>query len=196
MIRDFTQQQSDGTWETGAFCLLAHKEYNQNNQSMVMVDSWHGLVIAEFEKNFRDDSDFYAVVWDEAIQAPRKILYATTRAWSYPCSCVVDASQEVIAEFEAFKANERAKSEERRRQMERYVPKVGMVARSTTTRGKAKGKQGEITWIGDSDYSREKLVRIGGVYVEVPKIELWDEETEEWLKPARYSRTFRCWVVS
>jgi hypothetical protein len=72
---------------------------------------------------------------------------------------------------------------------------VGVVARSLTTRGKAKGKKGPITWIGNSDYSSEKLVRIDGAYVEVSRIELWDEVNELWVKPARYSRTFECWVV-
>lgn len=196
MIRGFAFPQADGSWEEGAFCLLEHKGYNQNGSSMVMIDRWHGLVLSEYERNYRDDSDFYAVVWDKENQVPKDIQYATTRGWTYACGCIVDATPDIIAEFEAFRERQRKEWAEYHKKLEKYIPKVGEMARSTTTRGKAKGKQGVITWIGNSNYSLEKLVRIDGAYVETPKIELWDEAEETWIKPAKYSRTFECWVVS
>lgn len=195
MIREMTTQRADGSWEDGAFCLLSHKDHNQNGQTLVMVEKWHGLVLSEFERNYHDDSDFMAVVWDKENQTPRNIMYATTRAWPYPCGCTVDATPDVIEEFNAFNDRQKKLWDEYHRKLESYIPKVGVVARSLTTRGKAKGKKGPITWIGNSDYSSEKLVRIDGAYVEVSRIELWDEVNELWVKPASYSRTFECWVV-
>jgi hypothetical protein len=196
MIREFTTRLADGTWEDGAFCLLDHKEYNTDNRSMVMIERYHGLVLREFERNYHDDSDFMAVVWDEAAQEPKTVMWATTRGWTYPCSCVVDATPKILAKYGVYLEKRRLLWTEYNQKLEKLIPKVGMVARATVTRGKAKGKQGEITWIGDSNYSTNKLVRLNSdCYVEVNRIELWDETTEEWVKPATYSRTFRIWTV-
>lgn len=195
MIREFAFPIANDVWEEGAFCLLQHKEYNQNDRFMVMIDRWHGLVLKEYERNYHDDSDFYAVVWNEEKQCPQDIMFATTRAWTYPCGCDVDATQEVIAKYTAYLEEKKAAWSVYNAKLAWFIPKLGSIARSTTTRGKAKGKQGEITWIGESNYSSDKLVRIAGVYVEISRIELWDERTEEWVKPAAYSRTFKCWTV-
>ena len=196
MIRIFSHQYSDGTWETGSFCLLAHKEYNQGGKSMVMIDKFHGLVLKEFEKNWRDDSDFYAIVWDEERKEPFETMFATTRGWTYPCGCVVDATPEVIAQYEAYIVRKEKVWAEYHAKADHHIPKIGRIARSLTTRGKAKDKQGEITWIGNSNYNNSKLVRIDGAYVELDKIEIFDEQSETWLKPAFYSKALGAWHVS
>lgn len=59
-------------------------------------ESFKGAVLCTREYNGYDDSDFYAVVWDESKNCLRSIEYATTRAWTYNNHANVDATPEVI----------------------------------------------------------------------------------------------------
>ena len=54
-----------------------------------------GAVLDTYEHNGRDDSDFYAVVWDETEQRVKEVQYATTRGWTYNNGATVDATPEV-----------------------------------------------------------------------------------------------------
>lgn len=66
-----------------------------------------GMVLALGEHNYYDDSDFYAVVWDDNKGAPIEVPTGTTRGWTAG-GAAVDATPEVVAKYEAWKA-ERAK---------------------------------------------------------------------------------------
>lgn len=59
--------------------------------------TFEGCVLAKYEHNWLDDSDFVAVVWNEDEQKLDKVEYATTRGWSYLNGAVVDATDEVRA---------------------------------------------------------------------------------------------------
>lgn len=59
-----------------------------------------GRVIREYERNGYDDSDFYAVYWNG--QKPVTVQYASTRGWTYANGAAVDATPEVLAEYEAY----------------------------------------------------------------------------------------------
>ena len=202
MLRQFALKDFDGAYQEGAFCLLEHKEYNQNpNFEMVMVDTHHGLVLSEFERNGYNDSDFYAVVWDVVNKCPQQIQYATTRAWTYDCGCVVDATPEIKELYRQWQKKHDQIWDDYKQECSFYVPKKGMTARSKTTKGKAKGLLGEITWIGNSNYSRSKCVRITNkqgysAYVDVDRIELWHPKKEIWVNCATYSNALAIWVVS
>src|SRR3569623_1571700 len=52
---------------------------------IVLYSTHHGVCLRERERNMRDDSDFYMLVWDAEKGAPHEIMFATTRGWSYPC---------------------------------------------------------------------------------------------------------------
>ena len=64
--------------------------------------TYEGAVLQLRERNGYDDSDFYAVVWDEEHQCVTSTQYATTRGWTYPNSAQVDATDEVIAKARAW----------------------------------------------------------------------------------------------
>ena len=89
------------------------------NTIFYMKTEWQGCVLNTGEYNGYHDSDFYAVVWDAEKQDARRVVYASTRGWSYPNSAVVDATPEVIAEWKAWgervlaerKAAEKARTE-------------------------------------------------------------------------------------
>src|SRR5215510_5788359 len=48
------------------------------------VTTHEGLVLELREMNGYDDSDFYAVVWNDAKGEPERVEYASTRGWTYP----------------------------------------------------------------------------------------------------------------
>jgi hypothetical protein len=110
-----------------------------------------GATLDDRERNFHDDSDFYAVVWDEAKGGIDRIDYGTTRA-AWMGGCTVDATPEVVD-----KANAWAREQLRplfRRQMEARAAaiEVGCEVKTTTTRGKNVGKSGRVTWIGVNQF--------------------------------------------
>lgn len=67
----------------------------------VLHTAYIGRVLSTGEVNGYDDSDFYAIVWNDERQTAERIVYATTRAWTYDRSASVDATPEVLAIYEA-----------------------------------------------------------------------------------------------
>jgi hypothetical protein len=77
----------------------------KGNGDYWLYDTYVGLCVAERERNMRDDSDFYMTVWDEATKSFKEIMFATTRAWTYPMmASKVDAPESLIAKYKAIKA--------------------------------------------------------------------------------------------
>lgn len=116
-------------------------------------------VIATFERNMYDDSDFCAVVLDPDEKKVRVITYATTRGWTAHNHCAVDATPEVLAAAEAILIADLT---------ERYIaewstPSVGKRVKSKTTKGRYVGCEGVLTEIRDSDYSRYDKVGVFNV---------------------------------
>lgn len=76
--------------------------FTDPNRKLFVHDTYEGCVLEEYERNMHDDSDFYAIVWDEATQSVKSIEYGTTRAWTYPNHAKVDATPEVRAKADAY----------------------------------------------------------------------------------------------
>lgn len=130
-------------------------------------ESWTGCVLRLGEHNWHDDSDFYALVWDEEQGEVREIEYATTRGWTYHDSAKVDATDEVRAKAVAWQAEqlfslyvEKARAAYRE-ELERI--EVGVEVKSLTTRGKNKGVVGTVETIRNSFYGPGLSV---GIHVE------------------------------
>lgn len=191
MLQEFANQNADGTWEEGAFSLLT-TQFGADRSKLVMVHRYVGKVIREYERNGYDDSDFYAVVWDEEKQEPRHVMFATTRAWTYACGCIIDATPDVIEKYNDWCKRHDAAWAAYHKMEAKYIPTKGKTIRSTTRRGKAKGKQGLVTWVGGSLYGgmSARFVTDSGeaVFVSTDSIEILDEETETWLPGARHCK--------
>jgi hypothetical protein len=85
---------------------------NSDRQGDTLYMTHQGLCLVDWERNMYDDSDFYMTVWNPDTKRPYNIMFATTRGWSYPCyNSWVDATPEVRAEYEAFKAYQDRRSE-------------------------------------------------------------------------------------
>lgn len=66
---------------------------------------YDGCVINWYERNGYNDSDWYAVVWDEQSQSVIEINYDTTRAGGGG-RCEIDATDEVLRKVYRFYANQ------------------------------------------------------------------------------------------
>lgn len=62
---------------------------------LYLETTYKGCVLNTYERNGYDDSDFYAVCWDEKAGKVVTILYASTRGWTYPNGATVDATPEI-----------------------------------------------------------------------------------------------------
>jgi len=73
-----------------------HDNYNGTE-----TEAYAGCVLGTGSKGYHDDSDYYAIVWDERAQAVVTAMYATTRC-AADGRAVVDATPEVIAKAQAW----------------------------------------------------------------------------------------------
>lgn len=124
-----------------------------------------GAVITTRERNFHDDSDFYALVWDG--EKLTNVEYDTTR-YAGGGSATVDATPEVIATANAW-----AYKTLRRVAWKGYVerlrkPRKGDVVEVVRGRKLPVGTRGKLFWLGEaktyggySAWSKKSSTRVG-----------------------------------
>lgn len=143
--------------EAGAYAV----QYNGNTH--YIAETHVGLVLSTYENNGRDDSDFYAVVWNPEKQIVESVLYASTRGGSYLNNATVDASEEVFVFARAYQAKKRAELDTEYKSKEEAAHPIGKDAVITIKRGKRKeldGCVGKVFWIGNDAYYKGKRVGI------------------------------------
>jgi hypothetical protein len=173
-----------GTWTGNQLCTT--EICNSYAPCANPIETWTGCVLWTGEHNWHDDSDFYAVVWDDAAGQTREIEYASTRGWTYHNSAVIDASEEFQAKAAAYLGRIRAENEALRRAQEAKTPMVGKEVRSLTTRGKNKGVVGMVRRIQPDQYNRSRwasnvaAIEIAGEdkyrYISVDRLEVINPE--------------------
>jgi hypothetical protein len=116
--------------------------------ALYMQTSHVGVVLSEGEHNFHDDSNFYAVVWNSDKGCTEQVQFATTRGWTYPNHCKVDATPEVIAAWQAW--SEVKRQEYLKRDREEQARKVSKGKMVVVARGRKvpKGTTGIVFWYG------------------------------------------------
>lgn len=117
-------------------------------EPLYMRTTYRGCVLGTGEHNMRDDSDFYAVVWNEETQSIIHVEYATTRGWSYPNGAVVDATDEVKAKANAYLKVQAKAAWDRKNQEEAATPAKGKRLRVVKGRKIKIGVEGECFWYG------------------------------------------------
>lgn len=123
-----------------------------------------GRVVALRERNGYDDSDFFAVLWDDERGEPVEVEYASTRGWSYCCSAAVDATPEVAAAYETWLARRRAVARAQREHEDLTRIDLGVRVRVARGRKVPVGTEGTVVWRGADQfrpYWRGKAYRIG-----------------------------------
>ncbi len=66
----------------------------ENGRGVEFETEYENRVLYDGERNYYDDSDFYAIVWDETEGKMKNVMYATTRFWTYANSASVDFTPE------------------------------------------------------------------------------------------------------
>ena len=105
------------------------------------VTTFEGCVLDEGEENYRDDSDFYAVVWDEESQCVRRTQYATTR-FGGGGSCRIDATDEVREKAAAYLRNHLFQQWQRQNEGLARIPEIGRRVRWVKGRPTMKREDG------------------------------------------------------
>lgn len=140
-----------------------------NGEEIFMEKTHEGQVLAVLEVNSYDDSDFVAVVWDFETQAPKRVVFASTRAWSYPNHAKVDATPEVLEAYAAYKAAAHKVEMDRLYALAIHAhlrPSKGQMVRVFKGRKVPVGTQGEVFWSGFDHYGNPKV----GIKVEDKKV--------------------------
>jgi hypothetical protein len=122
--------------------------YGTSAERYWLYDTHAGLCLSTSEENGYDDSDFYALVWNEEKGAPEKVMYASTRFWSYPCVVSIDATPEVRAKFEAWWDEQQREIRRARQAREAAEPRKGKTIRVVRGRKVPIGTTGVCIWRG------------------------------------------------
>lgn len=118
--------------------------------------AWAGCVLAAGEHNYYDDSDFYAVVWDDAKNGPREVEYASTRGWTYANSATMDATDEVKAAYAAWHRAQAARRQAEWEAAEAKTLRLGKTVKVVKGRKIEIGTVAEIVWIGEDKYNSDR----------------------------------------
>lgn len=130
------------------------------------VESYKGCVLAEYENNGYDDSDFFAIVWDYATDSLKSVMFGTTRAGG-DWGCSVDATPEVVALAKQQKEANVAADKARFDALRNHMADKGKLATVSGVKGKNAGlnnSQGLIFWVGADSYAphyAKDAVRVG-----------------------------------
>ena len=126
--------------------------WSKEGRDIYTVETHKGLVLSLGEYNGRDDSDFYAVVWNEETGHTERIVYASTRGWTYPNGAAVDATDEVKAKYAARCEKITAELRAKRAAEKAAEPTKGKRAKTVrAVKGKnaiEAGVTGTIFWLG------------------------------------------------
>lgn len=116
-----------------------------------------GCVIATRERNGYDDSDFYAIFWNEEKGEIDSREYASTRGWTHNNHATVDVTEETMELARAWKAAQLAKGLEfyhKRQAGERPAIKVGddVFVSNPRARKVSFGESARVFWAGPNQY--------------------------------------------
>ncbi len=125
--------------------------------------TYEGRTLADRERNYSDDSDWYAVVWDDG--ELREVGYRTTRgAGTDGNYAVVDPTPEVLEEVRAWAAETeyaRLRAAEvaawRRDAADALVPRPGATVRVVRGRRVPLGAEGEVIWTGTDRFGNDRI---------------------------------------
>jgi hypothetical protein len=150
-----------------AIKMMISKEEFEADKTNTSVEVWdgrdiylrtthQGLVLAEREANGYHDSDFYATVWNAEKGKPEEIMWGTTRGWTYPNRCSVDASPEIKALYEGYSEKQRAEARARYEAEKAKMPEPGRKVRVIKGRKLPIGTIAESVWLGEDVYKKSK----------------------------------------
>ena len=164
-------------------------KYTDKGKAQERENTFDGCVLATGEMNFLEDSDFYAVVWDENKKCVKRVEYGTTRAYTYDNYASVDATPEVIEKATAYLRKLWGTK------LTRYAielackPDIGKHVGVHSTRGKFAGDfEGEVVWKQEqrSQYGTWSRGWRFGVRCDDGQVRFYNEDKIKVLDPTEY----------
>ncbi len=151
--------------------------------------TYEGCVLYDWERNYHDDSDFYALVWDEAEGRIRTVEWGTTR-FAGLGSCSTDATEEVQKAAATYLARVAFDRWVEANYAQAATVEKGKEVVCTATRGKNKGKRGTVIWYGvaHAAYSEWSKVWRVGVRQENGEVFWTGAENVQVIDPLEYAR--------
>lgn len=132
-----------------------------NNFDPLYMETSHiGVVLETGEENGYNDSDFYAIVWNDEKGCTERVTYASTRGWTYPNGASVDATPEVVAKWEKWSADRQEARRVAQVEKEAATPSHGKTVQVVKGRKIPIGTKGEVCWAGKCQYSGNLRVGI------------------------------------
>lgn len=122
-----------------------------------------GCVLSTYERNGRDDSDWYAICWDRERQKVVEVEYDTTRAGGGGFA-EIDATEEVLREvYRWYKQMGRELFDARTNPAEAKKVRKGDTIKVIRGRKIPKGTEGVVFWVGTryNQYSHCDEERVG-----------------------------------
>ncbi len=122
-----------------------------------------GCVLSTYERNGYNDSDWYAVCWDEQKQAVVEVEYDTTRAGGGGCA-KIDATEETLRKvYRWYKNIGRSLFDDHTNPETAKKVRKGDTVKVIRGRKVKKGTVGEVFWLGTryNQYSRCEEDRVG-----------------------------------
>lgn len=112
-------------------------------------DSHIGLCIQDRERNGYDDSDWDMLVYQPVTGTFEWYEFASTRGWTYPSyGSKPDATPEVLAKYEAYRAELAAKSQAIRETIDSMTPDIGKTVEVIKGRKVPVGLTATVFWVG------------------------------------------------
>jgi len=176
---------------------VIQQRWDPDTKSSYPVVLFEGAVLATGERNYYDDSDFYAVVWDEERNAVRSVEYATTRSYTGGNSATRDCTPKNARKAAIYLGREYRREAHSREVSDSQVPYVGRPVRVVSARGgaaKHNGTVGWVSWRGEvrrHRYDNWPATRVGirpGCLCHQKEVDqiFVGQETVEVINPAQY----------
>jgi hypothetical protein len=132
-------------------------QFHEGVEGVWMRETHKGIVLYTYERNGYDDSDFYAVVWNEEKNEPESVEYASTRGWCYPNYAKEDTTPEILAKYEAHKKKIRDAENKLREEYEKLQPRVGRLVEVIRGRKVPIGTKGNCFFRGLTRYGQNMV---------------------------------------
>lgn len=131
--------------------------WSKEGRDIYTVESHKGLVLGLREMNGRDDSNFYATVWNDEKGAPEEVLYASTRGWTYPNGAAIDATDDVKFKYAVYREKRMAAARASEATRKAAEPTPGKRAKTVrAVKGKnaiEAGVTGTVFWLGADKFA-------------------------------------------
>lgn len=141
------------------------REYDYDYSKVIgHKEEYAGLVLDDRERNYHDDSDFYAVVWNEERNEPMDIEYGTTRFATCDRYVKVDATADVRRKFTDWARKQYFSSLVLRDREKANSLEKGKIVKVVRGRKVKHSTRGKIIYMQTVNYGYSKLsaeVKIG-----------------------------------